>query len=507
MIRSIEIKDLYDKGDVDFVFTGEPFILTGDNGAGKTTIIDIIYSTITSNFEKLYQKKFNELSMKFFENRKGLNEIVIKRNEKNLKATYYFNDSTTHTLNIKKDSRRERFWFSLEKIVFPTKKLNPTLTSSIKYQDVLEGYDDIYIDHEHPNQFYNNLEEVIQNNEEIEFLSDLRDSILYFPTYRRIDLDLQSYIEATTVNQSPGTNRHLKILQDQLKNIEKEVLKDRRVIGVGDEDINSLFKAYSEELSKFKSERLSILLRDFVKYVIGNISDNEKIKNEEIRFSNNVIHNTSSKSTPESLIGLAELLNLDIDESKIDNYFEKKEKLKERINNNIQANKKKKNTSRIEESILSLLLFSSMENQFISELSRLYEVYQEKLNSFLIPITFLQNSVDLFFNGRVEIKINDDDQISIYKYGKDFPFNELSTGEKQLLTIFAYSGLGINSETFPSLVLIDEPELSLHIKWQMNLLSQINTKENIQLMVATHSPYIADDRYDDSTWQLGDIDG
>jgi predicted ATP-binding protein involved in virulence len=49
------------------------------------------------------------------------------------------------------------------------------------------------------------------------------------------------------------------------------------------------------------------------------------------------------------------------------------------------------------------------------------------------------------------------------------------------------------------LVLIDEPEISLHITWQkefLNDLLRIIQIQNIQVLIATHSPSIINDRWD-----------
>lgn len=50
-----------------------------------------------------------------------------------------------------------------------------------------------------------------------------------------------------------------------------------------------------------------------------------------------------------------------------------------------------------------------------------------------------------------------------------------------------------------SLVLIDEPELSLHVAWQQRFLddlSRITRVASFDVLVATHSPQIIHDRWD-----------
>jgi predicted ATP-dependent endonuclease of OLD family len=67
--------------------------------------------------------------------------------------------------------------------------------------------------------------------------------------------------------------------------------------------------------------------------------------------------------------------------------------------------------------------------------------------------------------------------------------DNLSSGEKQILILFTYIKF---NEKLGKLFIIDEPELSLHPKWQENFLSGIQSilPVNTQLIFATHSPSI-----------------
>ena len=72
--------------------------------------------------------------------------------------------------------------------------------------------------------------------------------------------------------------------------------------------------------------------------------------------------------------------------------------------------------------------------------------------------------------------------------GEEFDINDLSSGEKQLfLRTLSIKML----EPKNSIILIDEPELSLHPKWQQRII-EVYKKigENNQIIVATHSPHI-----------------
>lgn len=74
--------------------------------------------------------------------------------------------------------------------------------------------------------------------------------------------------------------------------------------------------------------------------------------------------------------------------------------------------------------------------------------------------------------------------------------NDLSSGEQEILVLF----YKLIFESDVNLLLIDEPEISLHIAWQKelmeNLKSVVNLKKNIQVVIATHSPQIISHNWD-----------
>ena len=78
---------------------------------------------------------------------------------------------------------------------------------------------------------------------------------------------------------------------------------------------------------------------------------------------------------------------------------------------------------------------------------------------------------------------------------KDIAVKNLSSGEQNELIIF-YNLLF--KTTKGDIVLIDEPEISLHIAWQQQLiadLKEIAKETGISLLIATHSPDIIGDNW------------
>ena len=78
--------------------------------------------------------------------------------------------------------------------------------------------------------------------------------------------------------------------------------------------------------------------------------------------------------------------------------------------------------------------------------------------------------------------------IRLEKQGSSFLMGSASSGEKELLTyLFAVYGLNLRD----ALIVIDEPELHLHPRWQgmlLDLFDRLTKDTNNQFLLATHSP-------------------
>lgn len=81
---------------------------------------------------------------------------------------------------------------------------------------------------------------------------------------------------------------------------------------------------------------------------------------------------------------------------------------------------------------------------------------------------------------------------------------QLSSGEKQILLILTSVFL---QEEKPNILLMDEPEISLHISWQDRLISLIRElNPNCQLIVTTHSPNIFASGWEDKVVFVQDLE-
>jgi hypothetical protein len=100
-------------------------------------------------------------------------------------------------------------------------------------------------------------------------------------------------------------------------------------------------------------------------------------------------------------------------------------------------------------------------------------------------------------DSRKELSFREDGNLSVkLPSGTLADVYHLSSGERQLFVLIT-SLMFSDEQRRANAVIIDEPELSLHLKWQeMFVDSLMQANPNIQLILATHSPSIILDRDD-----------
>lgn len=109
-------------------------------------------------------------------------------------------------------------------------------------------------------------------------------------------------------------------------------------------------------------------------------------------------------------------------------------------------------------------------------------VFKDIINNLLIG-----KNLNINEKGTIGIQLDD---------GTSIPLNRLSSGEKQIF-VMIYRLLFHAAPG--SIVLIDEPEISLHVSWQQTLgstLLDLARLRDLQIIVTTHSPQIIHDKWD-----------
>lgn len=100
----------------------------------------------------------------------------------------------------------------------------------------------------------------------------------------------------------------------------------------------------------------------------------------------------------------------------------------------------------------------------------------------------------LFFPKEKEIILSSQNQLVMKAKNGHINLNELSSGEKQMIILLGQIYL---SESKPILYIADEPEVSLHVKWQDKIVDALLTiNPSAQFLLATHSPDVIGRRRD-----------
>ena len=124
-------------------------------------------------------------------------------------------------------------------------------------------------------------------------------------------------------------------------------------------------------------------------------------------------------------------------------------------------------------------------NQILEDIVQLIEGMESNRNTSMKPLRGISSLVGKVFKHKH----------SGIRIGKNLNFGDaatavnsdlLSAGEQQMLSFIAYNALYQDS-----VIIIDEPELSLHVDWQRQLFAILLSQEaSNQFIVATHSPFI-----------------
>ncbi|MCM1313135.1 MAG: ATP-binding protein [Bacteroides sp.] len=119
------------------------------------------------------------------------------------------------------------------------------------------------------------------------------------------------------------------------------------------------------------------------------------------------------------------------------------------------------------------------------------------------PKTQFQNIIDELFKDTSK-KINrKSNEIQFIQNGEILTPYQLSSGEKQMLVIML-TVLVENGEHYA--LLMDEPEISLHIEWQQQLIGLIRElNPNAQIILSTHSPALIMDGWIDKVTEVADV--
>ena len=122
-------------------------------------------------------------------------------------------------------------------------------------------------------------------------------------------------------------------------------------------------------------------------------------------------------------------------------------------------------------------------NRILEQIRGKIEDMEFKRQAIMSPISEVQSQVTKLIK---HTGIQFGNKLSFGDTAKTVNSDALSAGEKQLLSFLCYNAF--NEE---SVIIIDEPELSLHVDWQRTLFpTLLKQQSSNQFIIATHSPFI-----------------
>ena len=125
------------------------------------------------------------------------------------------------------------------------------------------------------------------------------------------------------------------------------------------------------------------------------------------------------------------------------------------------------------------------------KVNKIHQLFFKKINEFFEP------------TGKTIGQRKTDKAIIFNQNGTELSLYQLSSGEKQLLAILLTV---LFQDEKPYILLLDEPEISLHLKWQYKLIDTIRAlNPNCQIIIATHSPSLFSDGWNDRVFWIEDI--
>ena len=117
--------------------------------------------------------------------------------------------------------------------------------------------------------------------------------------------------------------------------------------------------------------------------------------------------------------------------------------------------------------------------------------------------TRFQDMLDDLFKETGKRIIRTENEIRFTQIGETLMPYQLSSGEKQMLAILLTVLVQDNE---PYVLFMDEPEVSLHIEWQKQLIDLVlELNPNVQIILTTHSPAVIMNGWMDHVTEVSDI--
>jgi len=428
-IKSFSVHGLFGTDDVHIPFDENIKILVGENGIGKTQLLNLFYYTLTKKYLRLGEFHFDKLILEF---RKG-NRIEIPKSKVDelIQEIYDYpvlKDFIDQFGYPQLEMLRNRF----TQIKGNKRILEPEFDYFFKYRKL--SMSQIFRVFSKVESNKDNQSNLFFTECDIEIESGMEGSeIMYFPTYRRVEEDLYNvgYSDDEILNQENT------LIQFGMDDVQKRF----------DNIQNTIDTLLKNGFSDISSEILSQLLEDE-----EDVTDSDFLKNIEDNDVEILVARVGTRMSEP-----------------------KKKKIKELL---------LKKEAKPKDSTLNFFLKKLIEiYSSQKELDNSVKKFRKVCNEYLI------NKKVFYDESAIKISIKSE------RNSCDIVLNKLSSGEKQIISMFSKIYLSEGDKRF--IVLFDEPELSLSMLWQKQLLPDILKSGKCEFLLAvTHSPFIFDNELD-----------
>ena len=449
IIKEVIIKNLHGYLSKHISFNSDINLIVGINGSGKTSLLNVVNWLLTPSFPDLCTNEFEELSVQFINNKEEF-IITCKQTQDSLSFEIF---------NLSKNIEYPKINTDLK--IHPRKIID----RSLNIEDLKDEY-----------------RRLTPERHEIETWNLIFHDI---PKPVIIGLDRNLYTEEG----------------NDISYVEENGIIRKRLNSIGKRSpLDKVMRLSGSEYSRYKNRILDLNRRLNDKIMLSSFEDTISIENinellDAPRISLKQVQSLEIKVKEyfaenfrdNRIQTVSRIKNNEETFSKIETYFNNLKKLLSQFN---EKDKKEK---------FDIIYITNL-NQFrkIRELIKEFEEFEtkskrlyESLKQYLETINiFLRDSAkELYFeknSSRLQFRILDKNK-KIIKENREI--KDLSSGEMQILILFTF--IKFNNR-LGKLFIIDEPELSLHPKWQENFIEGIKKimPQDTQLIFATHSPAI-----------------
>lgn len=446
-IQRFCIYGLFGYKDIEINFDESYKILVGENGSGKTTILNCLYYTLKKKFEPLSKIRFDKIRIDF--RHKKMLEFAKYEVDAIVEAEYKFQNTAFYRSLSQQLTNKDIE--SLSKLIYSNKTELEQTKAILTYTRKL-GFD-----FKTPSTYmYKNVKRLVNEFlsmnlvHRFEVLDDvLKSKILYFPTYRRGESAFANFEEI---------NKKLAESNPFFERIDFEKFFHDEQMQFGMEDVYNSIHNITSEIYRKTMDGFGVIMGDMLSQLSKNVAKNE------------VDYNFDKKVIKIILDRLGDTIKEE-DKLQIIDYA---------------------NSGYLNNSNLNFLI-SKLANLYDEQkgLDKALKVFKDTCNHYLSEKQFVYNesAIDL----HIESSHNQE----------KLDLECLSSGEKQIVSLFAKLFLDVEN-TF--IMLLDEPELSLSVLWQEKLLPDILRSQKCNFMLAvTHSPFIYDNELENSAQAISDF--